>query len=91
MLQIIDISHSVRCEIQESEKQLLKITNACVSHELRNPLNAILSQNDLNNDILRELQIYSKKIRDDPKNTDRYVKNFDRLLNRLKSSTNIQV
>ena len=45
MFQIIDISTSVMLDKQKVESKLLTIVNANVSHELRNPLNAIIAIN----------------------------------------------
>lgn len=38
MIQVIDISQSILYEQVNAENQFLAITNATVSHELRNPL-----------------------------------------------------
>ena len=43
MIQIIDISQSILYEQVHAENQFLAITNATVSHELRNPLQSISS------------------------------------------------
>lgn len=45
MLQIIDISNQIMYNIVNGEKKLLAMINATVSHEMRNPLNSIYSQN----------------------------------------------
>jgi signal transduction histidine kinase len=45
ILQLIDISDQIMCNIVQGEKKLLSIINATVSHEMRNPLNSIYSQN----------------------------------------------
>lgn len=45
MVQIIDISQTVMYEKVNAENEFLAITNATVSHELRNPLQSISSQN----------------------------------------------
>ena len=45
ILQIIDISNEIMCSIANGEKKLLSLINATVSHEMRNPLNSIYSQN----------------------------------------------
>lgn len=43
VIQIIDISSSMTQEFdqQKSQNEVLNVINACVSHELRNPLNSI--------------------------------------------------
>ena len=45
ILQIIDISDHIMYNIAKAEKKLLSTINATVSHEMRNPLNSIYSQN----------------------------------------------
>ena len=45
MLQIIDISPKVLLDRQKTHSKLLTLINATVSHELRNPLNAIIALN----------------------------------------------
>jgi signal transduction histidine kinase len=45
MIQFIDVTKSVLLEKQKAEGKSMEIANACVSHELRNPLNSIVSNN----------------------------------------------
>lgn len=45
MLQIIDISTSVSLNRKIIENKMLEIINATTSHELRNPLNSLMTQN----------------------------------------------
>ena len=54
MLQIVDISSSILYEQQKDHSEFLGLVNACVSHELRNPLNSIIAQ-----DILKK-KLYAK-------------------------------
>jgi signal transduction histidine kinase len=56
MLQIIDISNEILFHRANGEKKLLSLINATVSHEMRNPLNAISSQNVNQTDILKRFQ-----------------------------------
>ena len=41
IVQIIDISNSIMFDQQKAQNEFLNVINACVSHELRNPLNSI--------------------------------------------------
>ena len=43
MLQIIDVSDGIMYDQQKAENSFLALINACVSHELRNPLNSIIA------------------------------------------------
>jgi signal transduction histidine kinase len=45
LVQFIDISNEIMYEQVHAENEFLAITNATVSHELRNPLQSICSQN----------------------------------------------
>ena len=45
MLQIVDISNSIIKQQQKNQIDQLELLNACVSHELRNPLNSIKARN----------------------------------------------
>ncbi len=45
MLQVIDVTDSIRYDQSKEQNQMLSILNATVSHELRNPRNAITGQN----------------------------------------------
>ena len=45
MLQITDNSHQVQFHNEKSHNELLKMINATVNHELRNPLNSIVAFN----------------------------------------------
>ena len=43
MVQVIDVSASIHNSMHKSENKFLSMINACVSHELRNPLNSIIA------------------------------------------------
>jgi signal transduction histidine kinase len=45
MLQFIDISTSILYDMEKANNSVLSMINACVSHEMRNPLNSIIAQN----------------------------------------------
>ena len=46
MVSILDTSHEILCNQEKAHNELLTMINATVSHELRNPLNAIVAFND---------------------------------------------
>ena len=56
MLQFIDISSSILYEQQKDHTEFLGLVNACVSHELRNPLNSIVAQDYLKKNLYQELR-----------------------------------
>jgi signal transduction histidine kinase len=45
MFQFIDISKSILYDHEKAQNQALEMINACVSHEMRNPLNSIVAHN----------------------------------------------
>jgi signal transduction histidine kinase len=56
MLQIIDISSSILYDRSKAENKFLSIINASVSHEMRNPLNSILAENILKEELIKRLK-----------------------------------
>lgn len=56
MLQFINVSKDIMYEQVHAENEFLAITNATVSHELRNPLQSISSQNLKIQLCIKELQ-----------------------------------
>jgi len=61
MIQIQDVSASILCDQQKADNKLLEMINACISHELRNPLNSIMAQG-LEKDLLyKEIKEIIKK------------------------------
>tara|TARA_B110000285_G_C15057132_1_gene580204 strand:+ start:608 stop:823 length:216 start_codon:yes stop_codon:yes gene_type:complete len=65
MVQIIDVSPGVMYDQQKAENSFLAMINACVSHELRNPLNSIMAQNiekqHLYEELFSLLEMYRQK------------------------------
>jgi len=45
MIQIIDITGNILHDNQKKQNEMLSMINACVSHDLRNPLNSIKAMN----------------------------------------------
>ena len=56
MLQLIDISGNILYHQQKADNKFLELINACISHELRNPLNSIVSQNIKKSQLYTELE-----------------------------------
>lgn len=55
MLQFIDISKAILYDMEKSHNVVLSMINACVSHEMRNPLNSIIAQNIEKKEVYQEL------------------------------------
>jgi len=45
MFQIINVTKDIQLTKSKEQNELLSLINATVSHEMRNPLNSIISQN----------------------------------------------
>lgn len=56
MIQIIDVSDKLLYDEAKAEQEFLILINATVSHELRNPLNSLISQNTQINMQFQELK-----------------------------------
>jgi len=63
MLQFIDITKSIMYEDVNLQNEFLTVTNATVSHELRNPLQAIITQNLKIKLCISEMQIIIELIK----------------------------
>ena len=81
----MDISSSMTQEFdqQRAHNEVLNVINACVSHELRNPLNSITAQNLQKKILYRKLRNIDVK---DPK----AKKAIDEILDELEIGANIQ-
>jgi len=56
MIQVIDVSARIYYQLKTAENKLLSMINACISHELRNPLNSIVAQNNLKSLIYEQME-----------------------------------
>ena len=69
--------------------------NACVSHEMRNPLNSIVAQNIekeyLYSDLEEVLKYYRQTIKEDQMTTNhrRFFKKCDEIISKLKSGLKV--
>ena len=54
MLQFIDVSASIFCDKEKANNKMQELINACISHELRNPLNSLIAKN------IEKLAIYKE-------------------------------
>lgn len=95
MLKIIDISKDVLYQREKGEKRLLTLINATVSHEMRNPINSLNSQNikqtEINAKLMKIIEedldnVPIKKIR---KKLNNVYKEYDETLKVQKSSSKL--
>ena len=52
MIQAIDISADILYDNAKAQRQFQEMSNACLSHEMRNPLNAISGNVEIAKDFL---------------------------------------
>ena len=52
----MNISGNILYDIEKAQNQVLEMINACVSHEMRNPLNSVMAQNLEKEHLYQELQ-----------------------------------
>ena len=89
MLRIIDVSTSVFYDQKLAENKMLSMINACISHELRNPLNAIIAQNSLKTDLYEEIEDITKLL--GVSSTDNLAKEkLSSVLSKLKDGMKVQ-
>lgn len=62
LLQIIDVTSYILYTEFKAKNQFTSLINACVSHELRNPLNSIISKNIEKSALYLQLQIKLKSL-----------------------------
>ena len=55
VINIRDVTINIKYNLSLGEKKILEIINACVSHEMRNPINAILGMNMKLKSLMEEL------------------------------------
>ena len=85
MIQFIDISKAILYDMEKGHNSVLTMINACVSHEMRNPLNSIIAQNIEKEELYKKIlelknQFISKKIK-----TKKFLKEHDTIMKKLKS------
>jgi len=62
LVSLIDVTDTVNYDLSKEQNELLSLINATVSHELRNPLNAIVSQNEVLRNVQENMQSLAKKL-----------------------------
>ena len=63
MFQIIDVTDYVNFMEIKAKEKFTQLINACVSHELRNPLNSIMAKNIEKDALYKELDGILEKIK----------------------------
>ena len=56
MVQGIDVSYNILYDNAKAQKEILEVSNACVSHEMRNPMNSISAINEAKKAIYKKIR-----------------------------------
>ena len=84
MVQVTDVSASIMYDMEKADNKFLSLINACVSHELRNPLNSLIAQNIEKTQLYETLQ---KKVDSMPEPVREELRP---ILTRLKAGKKVQ-
>ena len=87
MVSILDTTHEILCNQEKAHSELLTMINATVSHELRNPLNAIVAFNDQKEHLYNKLE---KIINSEALNPNEKITKTNEILIKLREGKNIQ-
>ena len=92
MLQLIDISATILYDKEKMHNQLLEMINACVSHEMRNPLNSIIAMNIEKKELYKQLQKATEelKLKAETSRERDFLKKFDEIKAQLDYGQKIQ-
>ena len=58
VIKIVDVSMMIKYWVANADKNVLEMANACVSHEMRNPINSINSMIIKMHDILEQMFVF---------------------------------
>ena len=93
LVQFIDISKSILYDNQKLQNQALEMINACVSHEMRNPLNSIVAQNIEKKYLYIDLEKDLAQLKEEVKNNSKaglLVMSCQLTLNKLNNGIKVQ-
>ena len=90
MLQFIDISTSILYDMEKAHNGVLSMINACVSHEMRNPLNSIIAQNIEKKEIYQELIQLALDFKSNKIDREQFLKEHTHITTKLRSGWKIQ-
>ena len=89
LLQMIDVTSYILYTEFKAKNQFISLINACVSHELRNPLNSIISKNIEKSALYLNLQIKLKQMDTNTQETDVFKECF-KILDELVEGKKVQ-
>ena len=89
MLRIIDVTPHILYNEFKARAEFTSIINACVSHELRNPLNSIMAKNIEKSALYQELRRLLESLPSDVKRRI-FFSQFEKIMNQLEDGKRIQ-
>ena len=90
MLQFIDISKTILYDMEKGHNAVLSMINACVSHEMRNPLNSIIAQNIEKEGMYKEMNELISQLKQKNIDTEKFLNHHDTIMKKLKSGWKVQ-
>jgi len=82
------MSSNILYQQEKSQNEFLSLINACVSHELRNPLNSIIAQNIEKNFLYDKIKSQLDAVT--PSNKDEVIENVKTQMEKLKKGLKVQ-
>ena len=90
MMQFIDISKSILYDMERAHNSVLSMINACVSHEMRNPLNSVIAQNIEKKEIYNQLNELTLALKDGHMTQEKFLEKHKEMMGKLNSGWKIQ-
>jgi signal transduction histidine kinase len=90
IIQFIDISMSILYNVEKTQNQMLEMINACVSHEMRNPLNSIIAQNLEKKHLYKEMEQATILLEKNPKDVQPFIQKSKELMVQLNEGMRVQ-
>ena len=76
--------------MEKGQNAVLSMINACVSHEMRNPLNSIIAQNIEKEGIYKEINELVSQFKQQKIKTKKFLEHHDTIMKKLKSGWKVQ-
>jgi signal transduction histidine kinase len=61
-LQFVDISSKIFYDDLKAQEEFTSLINSTISHEMRNPLNSIISESRVQDQNIRDLKVFVNKL-----------------------------
>jgi signal transduction histidine kinase len=74
---------SILYNVEKTQNQMLEMINACVSHEMRNPLNSIIAQNLEKKHLYKEMEQATSLLEKNPKDVQPFIQKSKELMVQL--------